>query len=81
MIKQDIIGLRYQLELQKVQASLTLLTVGVLAFLGTFIWYANRIVFGIAISLIVILISLIFYNKTKKRMNLLIENRLEEYLN
>ncbi len=66
------INLQYQFALQKIHASLTMLTVGIIAFISTFIWYGERIIFGIALSLIIILISLIFYQKSKKELNKLI---------
>jgi len=73
-LKKNILDLKYQLEIQKIHASLTMLTLGVLAFIGTFIWYLERVIFGIAISLIVILLSLIFYAKTKKEINKIIQD-------
>ena len=54
--------------MQKINASLTLLTVGIFAFMGTFVWYAERLVFGIGISVIVMGISLFYYYKTKSQL-------------
>ncbi len=73
-LKKNILDLRYQLEIQKIHASLTMLTLGVLAFIGTFIWYLERIIFGIAISLLIILISLIFYTKTRRGIDEIIQD-------
>ena len=70
--EEEIIKIKSQLQLQKINASLTMLTVGIIAFISTFIWYGERIIFGIALSLIIILISLIFYQKSKKELNKLI---------
>lgn len=67
------INLKYQFALQKIHASLTMLTLGIIAFVSTFIWYLERLLFGITLSLIIILISLIFYQKTKRDMDELIE--------
>lgn len=73
-IKKNVLDLKYQLEIQKVHTSLTMLTLGVLAFISTFIWYLERVIFGIAISLIIILVSLIFYAKTKKEISKIIRD-------
>ena len=67
-LKKNSLDLKYQFQIQKINASLTMMTIGVLAFIGSFIWYLNRLMFGIAIALIIILISLIFYNNTKKEI-------------
>ncbi len=71
-IQKNVLDLKHQMELQKIHASLTTLTVGILAFLGTFIWYIDRFFFGIAISSIVILVSLIFYFTAKIKINRII---------
>ncbi len=73
-LKKDILNIKVQLEIQKIHASLTMLTLGVLAFISTFIWYLERLIFGIALSLMVILISLIFYSKAKKSIKGLIRD-------
>jgi hypothetical protein len=66
-IQKNILDLKFRLELQKIHASLVTLTVGVLAFLGTFVWYEERIFFGLALSAIVVLISLIVYVNSRNR--------------
>lgn len=67
-LEKNILDLKYQFQMKKMKISLTMLTVGFLSFLGTFIWYGERLVFGIAVSVVIILISSIFYFRTKKQL-------------
>jgi len=71
-LEKNILDLKYHFESQKINALLILLTVGVLAFLGTVIWYRERLFFGIGLSLIIIIISLIVYKRTRKKMEKII---------
>lgn len=50
-LEKNILDLKYQFQMEKVHASLTILTIGILSFLGTFIWYLDRLAFGIGISI------------------------------
>jgi len=59
--------------MEEMRAALTMLTVGTVSFIGTFVWYSERILFGILISIVVILISLFFYTNTKKKVISLIK--------
>ncbi len=68
-VQKNILDLRYQTESQKISAIFVICTVGILAFLGTFIWYQERIYFGLGISLAVIIMGILFYLIIKKRMN------------
>ena len=45
-----------------------MITIGILSFLGTFIWYRDRLIVGIAVSIIVLTLSLIFYAITKRQL-------------
>ena len=67
-LEKNIYDLKYHFESQKINAVLVTSTVGILAFIGSFIWYRERLVFGIGISLIVIIISFFLYMRTKKSM-------------
>lgn len=73
-LEKNILDLKYQFQMQKIQSSLTVLTIGILAFLGTFIWYSERLSFGIAIAIIVILVSLMQYRKTKKQLKSIVKD-------
>jgi len=64
----EILKLKHQFQIEKIRASLTMITVGVLSFIGTFIWYAERLIFGISLSFVIIIGSLFFYSKTKKNL-------------
>ncbi len=66
-LEKNILDLKYQFQMQKINASRIMLTIGILSFVGTFIWYSDRI-FGIGISLIAIISSLFFYKTTKKQL-------------
>lgn len=67
-LEKNILDLKYKFQMEKMRISLTMLTVGFLSFLGTFIWYTERLIFGVAVSVIIILISTIFYKKSKKQL-------------
>ncbi|MEK6883842.1 MAG: hypothetical protein AABY22_29705 [Nanoarchaeota archaeon] len=67
-LEKNILDLKYQFQMQKINASLIMLTIGILSFVGTFIWYSERLIFGISISIIVTLLSLFFYKTTKKQL-------------
>lgn len=71
-LQKNILDLRYQFESQKINAILVICSVGILAFIGTFIWYKERLYFGLGISIIIILISIFIYAKTKRKMNWLL---------
>ena len=73
-LQKNVLDLRYQFESQKINAILIICSVGILAFIGTFIWYRERLYFGIAISIIVILVSILFYAKTKRKMSKILED-------
>ena len=73
-IKKNVLDVRYQFESQKINAILIICSVGILAFIGTFIWYRERLYFGIGISIMVVLISIFLYVRTKRKMqNILID--------
>lgn len=74
VLEKNILDLKYQFQMQKIHSSLTVLSVGVLAFIGTFIWYIERLYFGIGLAIIVILISLIVYFKTKKQLKNIVKD-------
>ena len=69
-LKKNRLDLEYHGESQKANAFLILLTTGILAFLGTFIWLNDNNAFylGIPIALIVSFIGALFYRKSSKRM-------------
>ncbi|MBI2449432.1 hypothetical protein HYV49_03995 [Candidatus Pacearchaeota archaeon] len=46
-LEKNIWDLKYNSETQKINAILILGTAGILAFIGTFIWYRERLFFGI----------------------------------
>ena len=69
VLETNILDLKHQFQIEKIKVSLTLMTVGVLGFIGTFIWYVNRIIFGITISLILVLIALFIYSNAKGKIN------------
>lgn len=73
-LQKNVLDLKYQFESQKINAILIICSVGILAFIGTFIWYKERLYFGIGISLLVILISIFFYVRTKRIMNEILDS-------
>jgi len=67
-LEKNILDLKYQFQMEKIRVSLMLLSLGILAFIGTFVWYVDRLAFGIVISILIMLIALFYYNKTKKQL-------------
>jgi hypothetical protein len=70
-IDKNILDLKFKSESQLINISLIMLTGGLLAFISTFIWYQERIFFGIALSIMIILISLIIYFSAKKKIEII----------
>jgi amino acid permease len=68
-LRKNVLDLRYHSESQKINAILVICSVGILAFIGTFIWYHERLYYGMMISILIMLISFFFYKRTKKQMN------------
>jgi len=66
--EKNILDLKYNFQMEKIHTSLTMISIGILSFLGTFIWYSDRLAFGIAVSILIIVISLFFYKKAKKQL-------------
>ena len=73
-LEKNIWDLKYNFETQKINATLILGTAGILTFIGTFIWYRERLFFGIGISIIIIIASIMAYQKIKKNMEALLDN-------
>jgi len=59
--------------MQKINAILIMGSVGIISFIGTFIWYKERLFFGLFISLIIIAVSFLFYSRTKRRMKKILQ--------
>ena len=57
-----------------------MLTGGLLAFVSTFIWFKERILFGIGLSIIIILMGLMMYYSAKKKIKKILReiNNLKE---
>lgn len=69
-LKKNKLDLEYHGEAQKANAFLILLTTGILAFIGTFIWLKDNELFyyGIFIIITVLIIGGLLYWKSSKRM-------------
>lgn len=72
--EKNILDLKYQFQMQKIHAALTMLTIGVLSFIGTFMWYSSRLFFGFSISLLIIVLSLFYYVKTKRQLIMILKD-------
>ena len=68
--KKNSLNLEFHAESQKSNALLILLTTGILTFIGTFIWLRDNTLFGygIVITLVIFILSAIFYYRTISRM-------------
>jgi len=73
-LQKNILDLEYRFELQKINAILIFCTVGILAFVGSFIWYRERLSFGLGILAFVIIVSIFFYILTRRRINFILRN-------
>lgn len=73
-IKKNVLDLRYNFESQKINAIILIGSIGILAFLGTFIWYGERLFLGLGISIFVIAISIVSYIIIKKRMDKILDD-------
>ncbi len=67
-LKKNILDLKCKFEMQKIAAALTLMTVGILGFIGTFIWYQERLFFGIGLSSLILIYSYIYYKKFETKL-------------
>ncbi|MAH07965.1 hypothetical protein CMI38_06990 [Candidatus Pacearchaeota archaeon] len=72
LIDKNILDLKFKLQSQFMNTSLIMMTIGLLTFISTFIWYKERIFFGIALSTIIILISLILYFSADKKIKIIL---------
>ena len=70
-LRKNRLDLEYHGESQKVNAILILLTTGILAFIGNFIFLRDNqlFYFGAFFTSIIFIISLITYKKKIRRMN------------
>jgi len=67
--RKNVLDLRYQEQLQKLNAVLVFISVGVLSFVGTFVWKFELLGVGVFISVAIIVIGYTLYKITKDRMN------------
>ena len=77
-IRKNKLDLEYHSESQKMNAILVLITTGILGFIGSFIWLLNKdyFIYGIMLTLSILIISYVFYRKVCKRMNFIL-NQIE----
>lgn len=70
-LKKNRLDLEFHGESQKINAYLILLTTGLLAFLGTFLWLKDSILFyyGIAITFTIAVTFIWLYVKSRKKMD------------
>lgn len=69
-LRKNRLDLEYHGEAQKANAFLILLTTGILAFMGTFIWLSESkfLAIGIIITLMVLSAGIYFYKESNQRM-------------
>lgn len=74
-LRKNRLDLEYHGELQKANALLILLTTGILAFAGTFIWLGNSRLFyvGFGITSTTAFVGGWFYHKSSNRMKEILE--------
>lgn len=69
-LRKNKLDLEYHSETQKTNAFLILLTTGMLAFLGTFLWSTKTtmVYYGMTITIVAAVCGAGFYMKSSKRM-------------
>jgi len=67
--RKNVLDLRYQEQLQKLNAVLVFISVGILGFVGSFVWQYESLAAGVLISIIVMSLGFILYRRTKHRMD------------
>lgn len=67
-LKKNKLDLEYHSENQKANAFLAFITSGILSFISTFIWFKDYFLIGFAIASIIMVVGILFYKKTLKRM-------------
>ena len=68
-LKKNKLDMQFRSLSQRLNAILTLGTVGILSFMGVFIWYKERLILGSSIIIIVEFLLFLWYNNIKTRMN------------
>ena len=72
-IQKNILDLEYKKYLQIQNISLLLGSISLLTVIISFIWYKDRLIFGLAITLTIALIAINIYKKSDKKLDDLIK--------
>ncbi len=67
--RKNVLDLRYQEQLQKLNAILIFISVGILGFVGTFVWQYESLAVGLLISIAIMGAGFILYRRTKDMMD------------
>ena len=76
-VRKNLLDLRYKKHLQIQNVTLLLGTISVIPLIISFIWYKERLILGFILTLIIGFISYIWYKKSDKRLNNIL-NRIKD---
>ncbi|MBS3154908.1 hypothetical protein J4404_00225 [Candidatus Woesearchaeota archaeon] len=76
-IKKNILDLEYKKYLQMLNISLILGTTGLIPFLISFVWYKDRVIFGLSITAAIMALAYIWYKITEEKLEE-ISKKIEE---
>lgn len=67
-IKKNILDLEYKKHLQMLNTSLILGTFGLIPLLISFVWYKERIIFGLSLTALLMALAYIWYKHTEEKL-------------
>ena len=68
-IKKNLLDLEYRKQLQVHNISLLLGTISIIPLIISFIWYKERLILGLILTLGIGIISYLWYKESDKRLN------------
>ncbi len=66
--KKNRLDLAYRKQLTYLNAILTFISIGIISFIGTFIWNKDYFIYGLFLIIIVLIVSYAFYLKVDKNL-------------
>ena len=67
-LQKNVLDLAYHRQLSHLNAVLLLVTIGILSFIGTFIWKREFLTQGFILTVVILLVSYIFYKRIDKKI-------------
>lgn len=66
--EKNRLDLAYKRQLHYLNAVLMLISIGILSFIGTFIWNRDYLTYGFLLTLLILVISYAFHNSVNKKL-------------